>query len=381
LVGNGGGMTVRVYRSTDANAPTCTGEVGKLIAILDACLVNGITLPSITSITRSGSIATITFSSAHNMVSFFNWVTLSGLDQSEYNGEFLFTVVSTTVCTFTVSGTPATPATGTATAKKTGSGWTKSFSGTNLAAYKQPAGNGFYLRVDDTGTTDARVVGYEVMTDINTGTGDFPTAAQLAGGAYLRKSSAASTTVRAWILIATQKGFYLWVDQAGAVTSAQLNFFGDLDITGYKSTDAFHTAILVNGSAAGTTGVHNTVVSIATAIAGNYLTRSYTNTGTAVAAGKSIDAAGSKGTASIGAAGEAYPSNVSGGLLYSDVIIHESAAAARRGRLPGILAPLHAVPLTHLDTFSGSGAYTGNKYLALSHSATGQSFIEISNTW
>ena len=34
-------MTVRVYSSTDASAPVLTGQVGSLIAVLDACLVNG----------------------------------------------------------------------------------------------------------------------------------------------------------------------------------------------------------------------------------------------------------------------------------------------------------------------------------------------------
>jgi len=36
-------MTVRVYSSEDANAPVLTGAVGSLIALLDACLVNGYT--------------------------------------------------------------------------------------------------------------------------------------------------------------------------------------------------------------------------------------------------------------------------------------------------------------------------------------------------
>jgi len=34
-------MTVRVYRSTDASAPVLNGTAGSMIAVLDACLVNG----------------------------------------------------------------------------------------------------------------------------------------------------------------------------------------------------------------------------------------------------------------------------------------------------------------------------------------------------
>lgn len=67
-------------------------------------------------------------------------------------------------------------------------GWTKEFSGTNLAAYKQPAGsNGYYLRIDDTNATYARAVGYETMSDINTGTNMFPDTTQFPGGFYINK--------------------------------------------------------------------------------------------------------------------------------------------------------------------------------------------------
>lgn len=34
-------MTVRVYRWDDASAPTLTGQLGSLITLLDAVLVNG----------------------------------------------------------------------------------------------------------------------------------------------------------------------------------------------------------------------------------------------------------------------------------------------------------------------------------------------------
>ena len=53
---------------------------------------------------------------------------------------------------------------------KTGAGWTKAFSGTNLAAYRQGAGSMCYLRVDDgTGSFKVKMRGYESMTDIDTG--------------------------------------------------------------------------------------------------------------------------------------------------------------------------------------------------------------------
>jgi len=72
---------------------------------------------SIASITRSGSTATVTLSATPDTpYSNGDEVEIQGADQSEYNGSFTLTYVSDTVFTYTVSGTPATPATGTITA-------------------------------------------------------------------------------------------------------------------------------------------------------------------------------------------------------------------------------------------------------------------------
>lgn len=72
---------------------------------------------SVTSITRATSTATVTTSAAHNLTT-GNVVLISGATQTEYNGSFTITVTSSTTFTYTVSGTPATPATGTITAAK-----------------------------------------------------------------------------------------------------------------------------------------------------------------------------------------------------------------------------------------------------------------------
>lgn len=65
-----------------------------------------------TSITRSGSTATVTMPSATNWQSGSS-VTVAGATQTEYNGTFVITVTDSTHFTYQVSGTPATPATGT----------------------------------------------------------------------------------------------------------------------------------------------------------------------------------------------------------------------------------------------------------------------------
>lgn len=64
----------------------------------------------VTSITRSSTTATVTTPKKHGFVT-GQKVIVSGATQTAYNGEKTITVASTTTFTYTVSGSPATPAT------------------------------------------------------------------------------------------------------------------------------------------------------------------------------------------------------------------------------------------------------------------------------
>lgn len=67
---------------------------------------------SVSSITRSGTTATATFADDHGLAS-GNTPVISGAVQTEYNGTQTITVLSSTTLSYEVSGSPATPATGT----------------------------------------------------------------------------------------------------------------------------------------------------------------------------------------------------------------------------------------------------------------------------
>lgn len=67
---------------------------------------------SISGITRSGSTATATAAAPHGLVT-GDVVVVSGAAQAEYNGDFVITVTGASTFTYTVSGTPVSPATGT----------------------------------------------------------------------------------------------------------------------------------------------------------------------------------------------------------------------------------------------------------------------------
>lgn len=254
-------------------------------------------------------------------------------------------------------------------------GWTKPYTGTNLAAYRQPAGtNQFYLRVDDTSTTTARIVGYESMTDVNTGSGPFPTAAQIASGLFLEKGAAAP-----WKFFSDGKIIYLFVRPAAIW---YCTVFGDP--ISYKAADGFFTLALGQAAAANATVNFSLLNVTAGQSTGHYIARPYTQIGSCQQGGKFSDAARTGGLTSMGSGGSTYPNPIEGSLLMAPAWISEgSAANGARGLLPGVWVPGHSHPLPDGDTFSGTGVLTGRTFEAvdLSTAGTQQCFIETSDTW
>ena len=93
-----------------AGAPVLTNNWGSLTALLDACLVNGFNLQTVSAITRTDTTATATLTAGHGFT-VDQLVLVAGCDQTQYNGEFTVTAVTSTTVSFTVSGTAVTPAT------------------------------------------------------------------------------------------------------------------------------------------------------------------------------------------------------------------------------------------------------------------------------
>lgn len=274
-------------------------------------------------------------------------------------------------------------------------GWTKSGSG-NVVAYRQPAGtNQFYLRVDDTGTTSARVRAYEALTDVAapTGTNPTPSDAQFSGGLYWGKAIAAGATARPWMFISDGKLFHLVV---GMTTTApawggvqSLYTFGDF--SSFKSGDAYNTMIVgdTNVSPSASVSYISAAAAPSTNVTspsqGHYILRPHTQLSTSITASRIADIAGAGGTASyFGAGAIAYPAPITGGIEIARAFIGESVG--RRGRIPGLWCPQHAATiLNDADTFSGaSGTDLAGKsfvFLRLGGQAQGAVALETSDTW
>ena len=76
--------------------------------------VVGASAAAITSITRVDTTATVTTTSPHGLAT-GREVTIAGANEADYNGDFTITVTDASEFTYTVSGSPTTPATGTIT--------------------------------------------------------------------------------------------------------------------------------------------------------------------------------------------------------------------------------------------------------------------------
>lgn len=123
---------IKFYVHTNNNAPKLQNAYGSMINVLDACLVNGIHIGPISSLTASGKTVTATFSSAHNLMQ-YQVIKISGAAQAEFNGEHrILTVPNAQSVTFELETNPSTTtATGTITASLPPLGWEKPFLSSN----------------------------------------------------------------------------------------------------------------------------------------------------------------------------------------------------------------------------------------------------------
>lgn len=303
-------MTAQIYRSSDASAPAkLTNTAGTLIAILDACLVNG------------------------------------------YGA-------------------------------KSAAGWTKPFSGTNQAVYRMsttaPA-TGFYLNVDDSATTPARITGYEAMTAFNTGTNPFPTSIQVSGGLYIPKPSANGD----WIVIADSRAFYLFHNFNNNGKWYGM-FFGDIYPT--NSSDAFNcflSAASTSGTTAASQDFYSCTNNNSVTRSGHYLARDYTNTVLSHQCGK----VGNQNGTTIGDGGWPYPNAADSGIVMEKIYIVDTPASSSvrniRGYLPGLFNPLNFLAGNDGDTFSGKGSLSGINFLIVAQdaSANGRMILQTSGDW
>lgn len=360
---------VRLYRRSDVGSPIdLRGDTsGKVLQILRACLVDGYSIGTVSSITRVDNLVTVTMAAAHGLLSYGSYITIAGCDQPEYNGEWLVEAISTTQFTFTIAGLPATPATGTPTAFKAGAGWSEPFpTASNVGSFRQGAGNQFYLNVMDNQTYNTFFAGFENMTALSTGTQRFPE-----GGTNVGLYRGYVGTSNDWYLIATDTWFYMLDRCQDDNNYWQSIFFGDFE--SYVLQDGFNTA-LIGGSNTNSGGslsyMRLGIAGVETSDA-SWCARHHDQSGKAVSVHRSATATRTTVNNTIGSAGYSYPEAVSSMFFVSPIYLQVSGGL--RGKLPNLLGPVHARPHATYTWVDIDGA----TYLAFYHYNGGEIYIKV----
>lgn len=201
----------------------------------------------------------------------------------------------------------------------------------------------------------ARLRAYESMSDIDTGTNPAPTTTQRADGAMWCKSSVASSTSRAWWAIGNARCFYLFMDVrgdghfpffAGDIIShvpGDLHAFmvsdNPLNTFSGSTFDAMSHLFFVGG------GLTNSSISNGC----GWVARDRTGAVAPVQVANIDQDLINTGTGAYGGiAGLAFPDPVSGGLVTGPVHLREGQWLMR-GRMPGVLVPWHLRPYSDLQ--------------------------------
>jgi hypothetical protein len=349
--------SVKFLHSLMPGAPVLSGTAGSLIAVLDACLVNGFAVSAVASLVVSANVATATIAAGHS-AEVGSVVTVSGAAPGGLNGEkkVLSVNVAKTTLTYDATGIGDQAATGAISLKLAGAGWSKPFSGANLAAYRSlnVAATGCYLRVDDTGARVARCVGYESMTGISAGAGPFPSAVQRSGGVYWPKSNVADATSRRWSVFADDRMAYLILGAHASVGAAgALVAFGD--ILPKKAGDAW--ACVLSGHAsdtsAGSSGDLNDYATQRNSLATAdelYLARAFYGSGGSMPALAMFNALTNAGQAMASGGGAVpFPNGPDGGLYVGPHNILEFGVPNLRGESAGLYCSPQAIADTWIS--------------------------------
>lgn len=290
---------------------------------------------------------------------------------------------------------------------KTAAGWTKPIANaSNIGSYKQGAGAGYGLVINDNGPNvtstfkEAWATGWKVVTGVGSpvgaGTGQFPTAAQLltSGHVVIRKSTTADTTGRNWVVFADASTFYMFILTGDFVaTNTYFDFgFGDF-YSHWGSSDANRCWIVgrstenANTQSATVGGIDRQIVPEVTSNnAGSYFADNFAGSSGSQIAYPFGDLskqgqiyASSSGLPLLGAVPTPNPADNS---YYISPLWMMDLTHQVRGRVRGLYHLTHPVAsFSDGMTFSGSGDYAGKTFQIVWQGMNGGFYcVETSNT-
>ncbi len=220
--------TTKHYSSTYPNAPTIIANAGGYVGFLDAILVTGYGLASVTNIVVTSGTAVATVGAGHSLR---KWMVAlhAGTGHAGLDGEHRAIDAAGNTYTFEVAGVPDGTYTG-GTTKVAPLGFEIQYTATNKRIYRSldVLRNSVSLYVDDTNTvtgwnpgTNKALAQARMVCDVSSITG-FTT---LDTTWWFKSAETSGTTARPWMLAGDALGFYTAVGvNSDALAVASNNF-------------------------------------------------------------------------------------------------------------------------------------------------------------
>lgn len=376
------------FRWDDPGIAGMTNAAGELVAILDKILVDGYNLKTVT-LTRSGS--TVTASCAAHGFLGRHVLAISGASEPEYNvGLTRISVLDADTFTYEIAGTPATPATGTITAKIAPLGWSIAHTATNERSYERPAGSkGFFMNVTDTAVALAYFRLFETVTAagvaVSNGSNPTPSATQLSPGFNVYKSNTGTPT-RTWVATGTASSFNFMLAPTVASFDMATNAVQGMFVWDDPSPGSSAYAVHVVGGLGGSSSTiwaydARAVAGLTTGITTGYGASVLRSPNLGAASNCGLYAMGAGGTKAIGQ--EIVYDYVTYGLRAAPVYAYVRDGSAE-AQLPGIYAALNGPTImSPLDVFrSAAGSDVPSRDFIVLGGTTGMSlYFDLSDDW
>ncbi len=402
-----------------------------MVGVLDACLVTGWGLQTVTQVVVTGGVAVASVAS-NTLFTRLRVVLLEGFELPALNGQWRCTASTANTFSFAAPGiTDGTYTTGTPTAKLAPLGFEIVFTATNKRIYRSLSlyGNGVCLRVDDTNTAAGwdqvawvsgtyRAQARMDLAVLPTSIDSFQSATNRSW--WIKSNTSTGSEARQWLLVGDDRGFYFNYLPNNSYVTGRLEYFGELaNVT--RPNDQYAT--LLSGFDQGNCGygysgshsysqpgyngypnvgcsLFNLAVNIHNTAEGFFLARSHTQIGGAVAAqlhGSSMTMTTSSYYMVPSGVNESnasrsltYPNPPDNGLYFAENILVKQESSGIRGTLPGYCQVLQTRPwggwqgvLENIPNAPGRAFITcaGNAHYSYSSHWQGEVFLDLFGPW
>ena len=375
------------FDDSEVGAPTLNNAIGSLDSLLNAVLVTGFNVKSVSQIEVVSEVATVTCAAHGYSGATGKLIAIAGAPVPALNGRHQPGDVDVNTFTFPAAGVADGVYTGSIDARRAPLGYTQVFTdgvGKSVYGRTTPEASGALLRVNDSHTgstaTDARVLSVESATGVDAYTSGAPTDAQIAGSGYYWSKGPNTATAKGWVICGNEKGFYALFPTSSSL-GGQFCYW--IDMVNYTPADSARAVLsgsstALNGGSTANTRSFNLQYMQSILFSSNnpVAQRSRSGIGAAVYLAL-VGATGSEG----GSNGTTDHAHV---VIQRPVVFVEQDASTvhpPRGHLPGLSLPMANKPFSNKEIVLDGSDTTYLSLRTLGTNLQGNALISLDNDW